>query len=211
MRKYANEIIFIPFKTTDEFGNEDRTDIYNMKHYVTAPGIIYSDKVKVQSKNIREQYIRCLTDFAGKDTKLYWEKKIEIADENIYIDTDNNTKNKRLLFCIGANELMEHTNTIVASVNKRIKLFLESRDHINISVFFYPNNQNEWNQVNKELSSKIFSTVETAGMEVISISPIDSDDIAKNYDAYYGSPSPIVPAFITQHKPVMLANYDIQY
>jgi len=53
--------------------------------------------------------------------------------------------------------------------------------------------------------------VETASMEIISITPIDSDDIAKNYDAYYESPSPIVPAFITQHKPVMLANYDIQY
>jgi len=49
-----------------------------MKHYVTAPGIIYSDKVKVQSKNIREQYIRYLTDFAGKDTKLYWEKRLKL-------------------------------------------------------------------------------------------------------------------------------------
>lgn len=209
MRNYTNELIFIPFKKTCEFGSEDRNDIYNMKHYVTAPGIIFSDKVMVQSENIREQYIRCLTDFGGKNTRTYWEEKIKIIEENTYASTDDKTKKKTLLFCIGANELMEHTDILAASIKERIEIFSEHKDHICVSVFFYPNNPTEWNQVNRELSDEIFSAVETADMEVISINPIDSDDISQDYDAYYGSPSPLVPAFITRQKPVMLANYDI--
>lgn len=209
IQKYTNELIFIPFKKTCEFGSEDRNDIYNMKHYVTAPGIIFSDKVMVQSENIREQYICCLTDFAGKDTKTHWEEKIKIAEENADANADSKTENKKLLFCIGASELMEHTDILAASVKERIKIFSEHKDHICVSVFFYPNNPIEWTQVNKELSGEIFSAIETTDMEVVSINPIDSDDIAQNYDAYYGSPSPLVPAFISAQKPVMLANYDV--
>ena len=37
------------------------------------------------------------------------------------------------------------------------------------------------------------------------------DGEPENYDAYYGSPSPLVSTFITQQKAVMLANYDIRY
>ena len=211
IQKYTNEIIFIPFKRTGEFGSEDRNDIYNMKHYVAAPGIIFSDRVRVQSENIREQYIRFLTDFAGNETKTNWEEKIEIAEENTYVSTDNRTGKKNILFCIGASELMEHTDTLAESVKERIQIFSENKDHISISVFFYPNNQVEWNQLNKELSNEIFSAVKMADMEIISINPIDSDNITQNYDAYYGSPSPLVPAFVMQHKPVMLANYDVRY
>lgn len=209
MRKYTNEIIFIPFKKTGEFGSEDINDIYNMKHYAAAPGIIFSDRVKVQSENIREQYILCLTDFAGNDTRAHWEEKIETVEENACVDANDRTENKKLLFCIGANELMEHTDIFVASVKERIRIFSENKDHISVSVFFYPNNQIEWNQLNRELSGKIFSAVKISDLEVISMNPIDSDDTSQNYDAYYGSPSPLVPAFITQHKPVMLANYDM--
>lgn len=209
LQKYTNEIIFIPFKKTGEFGIDDVNDIYNMKHYVTAPGIIFSDRVEVQSENIREQYIRCLTDFAGKDTRTHWEKKIKTSEENTCVNTDDRTGKKKILFCIGASELMEHTDILTASIKERIKIFSEHKDYIHVSVFFYPNNPMEWEQVNQKLSSEIFSNVRMADMEVISIDPLDSDNASHNYDAYYGSPSPLVPAFITGQKPVMLANYDI--
>ena len=37
----------------------------------------------------------------------------------------------------------------------------------------------------------------------------DIEDYAKGFDAYYGSPSPFVPVFSMQHKPVMLADYEV--
>ena len=46
-----------------------------MKHYVADSEIIFSDEVRVQSHNIRNQYIRGLTNFAGNDSRIHWEEK----------------------------------------------------------------------------------------------------------------------------------------
>ena len=44
---------------------------------------------------------------------------------------------------------------------------------------------------------------------MIDLNAADADRIAGAFDAYYGSPSPLVAAFITKGKPVMLADYDL--
>ena len=40
------------------------------------PGVINADQVIVQSEQMRQTYIRALTDFAGTHTRSIWEKKI---------------------------------------------------------------------------------------------------------------------------------------
>lgn len=207
IRKYCTEIIFIPFARTGEFGRKNTNDIYNMKHYVAAPGVICADQVIVQSDNIREQYINCLSDFAGKDTRQHWEMKIQVDGALLPEQSDSDVKNRKIIFGIGANELMEHKEHFAACVKERLNIFAEHSSKIDVSVYYYPNDRTRWQEVNRELSDEIFSLVEKADMEVISISPIDSDQAAGEYDAYYGSPSPLVPAFSTRGKPVMLANY----
>ncbi len=44
--------------------------------------------------------------------------------------------------------------------------------------------------------------------DLVKMVPKDADDVAKEYEAYYGDSSPLVTAFIEQSKPVMIANYD---
>ena len=46
-------------------------------------------------------------------------------------------------------------------------------------------------------------------MELITLDKRSADRIASDYDGYYGSPSPLVPAFVVKGKPVMLANYGV--
>ena len=41
----------------------------------------------------------------------------------------------------------------------------------------------------------------------LKLKPKETDDIAMEFDAYYGDSSPLVPAFVMQKKPVMIANY----
>ena len=45
--------------------------------------------------------------------------------------------------------------------------------------------------------------------EVVAIDPAEADSAAETFDAYYGDPSPMVPAFVTHNKPVMISDYDI--
>jgi hypothetical protein len=77
----------------------------------------------------------------------------------------------------------------------------------------YPNSRNEWEAVDDDLSDRIFYTIDNmvsaSGMELITLDQRSADRIASDYDGYYGSPSPLVPAFVVKGKPVMLANYGV--
>ena len=47
-----------------------------MKEYVTMPGVVYADKVIVQSENIKKLYVKKLTEFLGEDLQKEWDNKI---------------------------------------------------------------------------------------------------------------------------------------
>ena len=81
LKNYTGQLIYIPYFQLDEIEPEDTRSIHNMKYYVTVPGVVHSDKVLVQSEQMRTAYIECLTRFAGEDTKTIWEKKIICYDK----------------------------------------------------------------------------------------------------------------------------------
>ena len=100
VRKYAEKVIYVPIAGTAEFSQVDGSDMYNMRHYVTAPGVIAADKVLVQSENIRSLYIDVLSVFAGQATEDVWKKKIVVAEEYIETLTENGTINPMSQFLI---------------------------------------------------------------------------------------------------------------
>ncbi len=243
IRKYTEKLAFIPFKDTGEFGEKDGPDIYNLKHYAAAPGVICSDVFMVQSENIKQHYVNALVKFAGEDTRDFWEHKIVIRekdgfdkstavrkpsfavtsstgnllnDENTtredFENLTQNVKKKRILYCIGANELTEHKEGLIKAVSERFEIFRQNREKVDTTIFLYPSDKKLWRQVDSVLSDKLFTMIENElNNDVVytEISPKDADSAAEEYDAYYGSSSPLVPAFVTQKKPVMLADYSI--
>ena len=238
IRKYTEKLVFIPFKDTGEFGEKDGPDIYNLKHYAAAPGVICSDEVIVQSENIKRHYINALVKYAGEDTMDVWKSKIVVREKSysgelsaadkasttLHISKDDNTmstdpenlvqsiKQKRILYCIGANELTEHKEDLIKAVSERFEIFHQNREKIDTTIFLYPFDKLLWCQVDLELSDKLFNMIESEvinGIHYTEIAPKDADNASEEYDAYYGSSSPLVPAFVTQKKPVMLADYSI--
>ncbi len=209
IRKYAGEIIYIPFKKTEEFADEDKNDIYNMKHYVAAPGVIYADRVIVQSENIREKYITCLENFSGSEAKEYWEQKVSVKSLQNSAVTRKRSEKRKIIFGIGANELSEHPDIIVQAIEQRIQIFTDSSEHIDMAVYFYPDDIGEWMESDNELTAKIIALVNKSGVNVISAKTNNSEKLSLDFDAYYGSPTPLIPAFVTQKKPVMIADFEI--
>lgn len=118
-----------------------------------------------------------------------------------------------MLYCIGANELTEHADTLAGAIVDRLRIFSESNDSVQLTIALYPGERNTWVSVNPKLSDELFKVfdrgVSDGLYEIIAFRQEDADDLAGNYDAYYGSPSPLVPAFATKKKPVMIANYDV--
>ncbi len=250
LRNYTEELIYVqPFKT-GEYKERDYTDLATLKYYVTVPGVVYADKVLVQSENIKEQYIKKLIEFAGEETRSVWESKIEVEKKfeyNKYLNTesyitnedttmssdcDNKRKDnrKKIFYLIGLNELPEHSDShideninkndsdsesvrtnIIDSIRKRLDIFRENEDDVDVTIGFYPPDISIWNKVDSRLTKELVDLLSSYGHEYILLEPeyYKLEKITEEYDAYYGSPSPLVTIFSYKKKQVMIADYDV--
>ena len=78
LKKYTNNLIYIPDFQLDEFGTKDERAMYNMNFFCTVPGVIYSDYVFVQSQSMKERYLDKLGQFLGESMAEVWERKIKV-------------------------------------------------------------------------------------------------------------------------------------
>ena len=212
--------------------------MYNLKHYAASPGVIYADEVIVQSENIKNHYVNVLMNFVREslnaqnsndnisakaqndstnseiDDKDYyralWQSKISVRTNQI--DNVENINRKRIIYCIGANELSEHGDILINTVTNRFDIFKENKDRIRTTITLYPDDKQQWTNVNPELAEKIFELIDKEVSEglfdKLKLIPKETDDTAMEFDAYYGDSSPLVPAFVMRKKPVMIVNYD---
>ena len=214
LRKYTYDLCFCFIGRTSEFGKDDLTDRYNLKNYVTVPGVIYSDKVYVQSENLKEQYIEALLEFAGDDTEYVWRDKLIVQDAAASQEKNPASGGKKhILFCIGANELSEIPGKIVKGLKEKLEILSESSSGISVTVALYPCDRQEWIKIDKDLSEEIFSIIDegikNGKFEEGSFDTCSADETAKRFDAYYGSSSPYIPAFTTHGKPAMVADFSL--
>ena len=223
LRCYTPEIVYIPIAHTAEFAAEDVTDHYHLKHCAAAPGVIYADRVIVQSDNIRKHYIEALTEFAGEETRDVWEKKISTEDEvkerdgrHSEIDAARGkvsrsgrqecrdcSSKKKVLFAIGIHAMEEYGADIIDAVGERINTFREAADRIAAEIMLYPREEEMWTGLDALLYHKFKEIIDESGL------PCREEADVSDYDAYYGSPTPLVPIFMQEGKPVMLADYGI--
>ena len=80
LKQYTNKLVYIPWFVTDEINPEKPEDgkaFYNMRYYVTVPGIIHADCTIVQSEEMKKAYLAKLSRFIEKkDVLERLEKKI---------------------------------------------------------------------------------------------------------------------------------------
>lgn len=92
-----------------------------------------------------------------------------------------------------------------------MEILKESADNIDVSISLYPEDKEEWLKVQDSLAKEIFDVIDSAVSKgYVKATFEDSNDadlIAREFDAYYGSPSPFVPAFSVIGKPVMIADF----
>ena len=80
LKQYTNKLLYIPWFITDEINPENPEDgkaFYNMRYYVTVPGIIHADCTIVQSEEMKTVYLAKLSRFIEeKEVLERLEKKI---------------------------------------------------------------------------------------------------------------------------------------
>lgn len=76
IQKYTEKLIYIPEIVLGEALTTDARMKINMKHCCVAPGVIWADRVIVQSESVRQMYIQILTEVVGEATRALWNEKI---------------------------------------------------------------------------------------------------------------------------------------
>ena len=55
LKKFTEKLIYIPYFVLDEPDPESETDMENIKHFCTVPGVYNADQVIVQSENMQDR------------------------------------------------------------------------------------------------------------------------------------------------------------
>ena len=224
LRHYTEKLVFKQAWKTAEFGEEDRLEQINAKIAMRMPGVVYADEVLAQSENIRQQYISILTAFSGRNTEDYWRDKLQV-DEEAFGVTENlcggernaigrnrDSEKKQILFCIGLHIIAEESSGFLERLRARLEIFRGAADSVRTTVRLYPPGNDAWKSAGEAAYGKLEKLLEEF-KDCLEISEDgmwqDIESAGTFFDAYYGSPSPYVPEFVVQKKPVMIADYQI--
>jgi len=196
IRKYTDELVYVPPFKMDDFTKENSREYSNMRYYVPMPGVVYADKVYVQSEKLRQAYIDKLTEFAGEDTKNIWEEKvISIKSDEKSVcpyNAEKESKNARrkVLYGISLGTYLEDVEKAEEKIERSLKIFEEYSEDIEVTVLHFPKG-------GMELADEL-----TGEAMFEAIHP-------EEYDAYYGDPMPVATEFMQAGKPVMIQNINL--
>ena len=60
IKRFTEKLVYIPYFILEEPEPEDEEAVKNIAHFCTLPGVIYADRVVVQSEKMRQIYIKVM-------------------------------------------------------------------------------------------------------------------------------------------------------
>ncbi len=226
IKKYTQQLIYIPPFTLEEFATDSYREYYNMQYYCTVPGVINADKVIVQSENMKKLYVEKLTEFAGEDTREIWNEKIlEIgspkedlpsqtdtlfSEYQEFIKTKDGKRKKIILYYTGISSFIQYGTHVIEKIHHVFQHFQSQKDTL---LLWLPDKliENTLEQTNPVLYQQ-YCTLRSdfckSSMGILVQNP-DNTVLAATCDAYYGDTSSLASLFRNMHKPVMIQDINI--
>ncbi len=207
---YTEELIFVPpFKITD-FGVEDSRAHRNIKDLIDKPGLIYADRVILDSPKMRDIYIDKLTLLTGDESREVWEEKIEIRESQAQKNSEAEDK-KTILYYVSGSKLLVSKESGIEKIKRSLIIFNDNKDKLCVRWYHSKLDEEILKQNNLPLYEKYKELLEEfISMNIGSIVVSDKvEEESRVGQAFYGDPGRIVTPMIVSSKPVMLQNVDI--
>ncbi len=233
LKKYTEELVYIPYFVLDEIEPDDQTRIDGMKHFCFLPGVINADKVIVQSEKMKQiyvnEYLKAATAnrLQGKhvDRKQLEEKFLGLGSPKF--DKVKNTKKedleipaewlriiekpdgswKKIIFyntSIAA--LLEHNEKMLEKMNWVFNIFKENKDEVALLWRPHPLIETTVSAMRPQLwmeYEKIVNQYRQEGWGIYD-DTADMDRAVVLSDAYYGDMSSIVSLVVKLGKTVII-------
>ena len=77
-------MVYLPWFVTDESNPKDPEDgkaFYNMRYYVTVPGVFHADYTLVQSEGMKEAYLEKIAAYLQEEGLLVTKEQEEVLSE----------------------------------------------------------------------------------------------------------------------------------
>ena len=233
LKQYTDKLVYIPYFVLGEVNPEDDAAVERIAHFCTVPGVIYADKVVVQSEDMRKVYIKAMTDWLGKEKaqELKIEDKIlglgspkfdkvastqkediEIPDEWLkIIKKPDDSFKKIILYNTGVDALLKHSDKMLVKIKDVLRIFKENQGEVALLWRPHPLIQATIESMRPELWQEYKAIVEQYREEGWGIydDTADMDRAIVVSDAYYGDGSSLVQLYQKTGKPVMIQNVEI--
>lgn len=218
--KNTEQLIYIPWFKIDEMNPEDERGLKSRNYFVPMPGVVWADRIILQSEAMKQSYVDYLSDWAGEDTRYLWEEKIsgdgawiyEEETQTVDLDLPTDWKDKKvLLYYISGNGLMEHKEKMLRKMEDSLEIFREQSDKVHIL----------WLQddlLEERLQSRIPEILQGyreilqkyQGENWLQVEPADREaDTVKVADAFYGDGGKSAQHMKEASKPVMLQSVEV--
>ena len=231
LKQYTEKLVYIPYFVLSEINPDNRNQVDIMSHFCTVSAVVNSDLVIVQSEKMRRVYINVLSEFAGENTRKYWENKIkglgspkydkivgiDIRKENIplewqklYIKSDNSRK-KIILYNVSIKAVLENGELMLDKIEKVLRSFKDSSEKVTLLWRPHPLFRTTLLSMKPDLVDRYDRIIEDYIKEGWGIYD-DSDEMDRAIalsDGYFGDKSSLVQLFLKLGKPVMMQNVNI--
>ena len=231
LKKFTEELVYIPYFILGEISPDDEQAVKNMEHFCILPGVVYADKVIVQSEDMRRIYINVLSKAFGEESRPMWEQKIlglgspkidkvlntkkedlEIPENWLKIIKKPDGSYKKVIFYnTGINALLDNDEKMLAKMNDVFKVFKENKDEITLLWRPHPLLQATISSMRPQLKNEYQKMIDEYKKERWGIYD-DSADVDRAVilsDAYYGDSSSVVQLYQQTGKPVMIQNANV--
>lgn len=232
LQQYTDTLIYIPYFMVDEFDRAGERAYNNMQYYCTMPGVVYADKVIVQSENMRQLYIDKLTEFAGENTRKVWEKKIlgigsplqdkkresdarEIAvpkEWRAAVTRPDGTCKKMLLYGTNIAVFAEYKERALLKLRETLSLLEEEQKGVAVLWYAELPQESDMVMIMSEVWQEYRKLVEQyrqRGWIIVLNETADAEIAVRLCDAYYGCAGELARRCSVAGKPVMIQNVEV--
>lgn len=230
LKKYTDMLVYIPYFVLNEIDYNDFYAIKGIEHFCGYPGVIYADKVILQSENMRRIYINFYLNGLGDTEKnrTYLENKflglgspkydrvMEMTGADIDIPEGwrkliykaDGSRKKVIFYNTGLSPLLLNGIAYFEKIKRVFKKFKEQQNNVTLLWRPHPLTRSTITSMKPQFTEDYDRIVEEYISEGWGIydDTSDMDRAVALSDGFYGDDSSIVQLFKKIGKPVMIQN-----
>lgn len=236
--RHTDKLVYIPYFILGETNANDQSDVDGMKHFCFLPGVIYANKVIVQSENMRQIYIteyikaakECGLSGEHIDRKFQEQKILGLGSPKVdkvlntrkedleipaewlkIIEKPDGTWKKVVFYNTTINGLLHNDERMLQKIEDVLRIFKENKDEAALLWRPHPLIENTLTSMRPQLW-EAYKEIRDRYIEEgwgIYDDTADMDRAVALSDAYYGDQSSVLQVYKKTGKPIMLQNANV--